>query len=118
LGVALGKAYEVTEINARDNTITIEPVRDKSGFKKSFEITSLNFGYISGCDLQDMRQTKFYAKIRYAAKLVLCAVEIIGDDTVVYLDEAVKAVAPGQSCVIYMQDSDGEWCIAFGGIIK
>ena len=121
LGIALGVPYVVTEINAIDNTVRIEPVdrENGNGFRDSFRINSLNFGYISKCDLYDMRCEKFYVKIRYAAKFISCTVEIIGDDNaVVYLDEAAKAITPGQSCVIYTQDGDSEWCVAFGGVIE
>jgi len=119
LGIALGTPYIVTEINAKDNTVTIEPAESGSGFRQSFEINCLNFGYMSECDIKYRRQAKFYAKIRCAARFISCAVELADSGSaVIYLDEPAKAVTPGQSCVVYTHDSDGELCVAFGGIIK
>ena len=43
LGISLGIPYIVTEINAKDNTVTIEPSEAESGLKQSFMINSLNY---------------------------------------------------------------------------
>lgn len=54
------------------------------------------------------------AKFRYRQKDIKVRVEWINSDTImVFCDEPVKAITPGQSCVLY----DGDVCIG-GGIIN
>ncbi len=61
----------------------------------------------------ELRPTKATAKFRYRAEEYPVTIEYLDDGNLIVRYEGVKAVTPGQACVIY----DGEKCIG-GGIIE
>ena len=69
-------------------------------------VSDLNFN----CELRPKEAT---AKFRYRAEEYPVTIEYLEDKLIVKYPEGVKAVTPGQACVIY----DGEKCIG-GGIVE
>ena len=63
--------------------------------------------------LTEERPTKCTCKFRYRQKDIECNVEYIDDKTIKLSYNGVKAVTPGQFCVLYKD----ELCLG-GGIIK
>lgn len=110
LGIALGKPYTVTKVDAKDNTVTIVPAeKTEAVYTKTCRVAELNFqavdtiekGSISGC-----------AKIRYAADPVEAVAKIENGTAVIEFEREVRAVTPGQSLVFYRGND-----ILFGGVI-
>ena len=87
------------------NVLYISFGDNKYLYSDSCVIDNLNFN----CDL---RPTKCFAKFRYRQEDIPVTLEYIGDEIIVRYDN-VKAVTPGQACVLY----DNDICIG-GGIIK
>jgi len=67
-----------------------------------------NFNYLT-----DKRPEKCSCKFRYRQKDVSCQVFYLDDNSIKLVYDGVKAVTPGQFCVLY----DNELCLG-GGIIK
>ena len=91
--------------NLNKNVLYISFGDNKYLYSDSCVIDNLNFN----CDL---RPTKCSAKFRYRQEDIPVTLEYIGDEIIVRYDN-VKAVTPGQACVLY----DNDICIG-GGIIK
>ena len=75
-------------------------------YSDSCIIDTVNFN----CDL---RPTKCYAKFRYRQEDIPVSLEYLDDGNILVSYDHVKAVTPGQACVLY----DNDTCIG-GGIIK
>lgn len=108
LGVAFGVPMFVGKKNAAENTVTL--CTDEQLYGKT--LTAKNINLLSSDSLE--APVRLQAKIRYRHTPAAATVTRTGDDelTVVF-DTAQRAIAPGQSLVLY----DGDRVIG-GGIIR
>ena len=108
LGIALGRPMFVKEKNVRDNTVTL--CDNHELFSKTLTAKSVN---LIACD--DLySKARLTAKIRYKHGEALATVTQISDDRIlVEFDEPQRAIAKGQSVVLY----DGDTLVG-GGIIE
>ena len=108
LGIALGKPMFVKEKNITDNTVTL--CDDKELFSRTLTACRINF--IACDDLYT--PTKLCAKIRYRHEEASATVTQISNERfVVEFEEPQRAIAKGQSVVLY----DGDTLVG-GGIIE
>ena len=107
LGISLGKPMYVAQKNVIDNTVTL--VDDDELYGKSLKLTDIN---LISCD--DIKtQQKFLVKIRYRHNPAYATVVQTDENTIqVEFDEPQRAIAKGQSCVIY----DGDVVVGGGTI--
>lgn len=108
LGISVGKPIYVVKINADDNTVVL-------GDEKYLFHTIANvedFNWIAGeAPLQPVR---CLAKTRYRQKEQPATAHPNDDGTVtVVFDEPIRAITPGQACVLY----DGDVVLG-GGVIR
>jgi tRNA-specific 2-thiouridylase len=103
----------------KNNTVTISdsdkagpcPQRTRFNLVRGKEIKLTNFNWTG--NLQPSISKNYQARIRYRQPLSECIIkEVKNDGCIVVFKKVQKAVAPGQSLVIY----DGEVCLG-GGII-
>ena len=107
LGIALGEPMYVSCKDAAKNTVTL--TRNEGLFHKSLEVSSANLMLWERLD----SPVRVMAKVRYHHTPAWATVEQTAADRLhVEFDEPVRAIAPGQSFVMY----DGEY-LAGGGII-
>ncbi len=110
LGVAAGERMFVSAIDPERGTITLLP---GGGTCRSAEVAALNFQKLAPCPAGT--EMRLFVRLRYSAPPIPCTLHITGNGRgVIYFDEDVKSVTPGQSGVFY--DSDGG--IAAGGVIS
>ena len=107
LGISLGKHAFVTSIDPVANTVTLGD--EEELFKNELCISDLIF---QKRIIADGESVRLFAKIRYAAKPVMCTVTVSGGKARVVLDESARAITPGQSAVFYDGDD-----VVFGGFI-
>ena len=108
LGIALGKPAYVCDINSQSNTVTLT---DNDGLY-SDTLTAKDINLIS-CDKIE-GELKVLAKIRYRQPAQLATVyQLDGDTLKIVFDRPQRAIARGQSVVLY----DGDTVIG-GGIIQ
>jgi tRNA-specific 2-thiouridylase len=110
LGVAMGKPYYVTKIDARSNMVTLGP-KDQV-MKRTLSATGVNW-------LIEPLQSSFRAtaRIRYNSSGADATVHPDGDRVTVEFDQPVSAITPGQLCVIYLQ-GDQHGRVAAGAWIE
>ncbi len=109
LGIALGEPVYVTKIDAKNNFITLSPI--KNGLKKEIFLSTPNFIKFKN----PPSEFKALAKIRYRSEPAQCCVNVLpGKILKVTFDEPQKFPAPGQSTVFY--DNCGN--VIGGGIIE
>ena len=107
LGIALGEPMYVSEKDAKKNTVTL--VRNEDLFQQRVKVRNANLMLTDRLN----SPIRVHAQVRYHHTPVPATVTQIGDDRLlVEFDEPVRAVAPGQSLVLY----EGEY-LAGGGII-
>ncbi len=105
LGIALGEPAFVLKKDVAANTVTLG--RQEELFSSELTAQSVNLL----CEKLPSRTT---AKIRYRHAPVPCSAELLSDGRLhILFDEAVRAIAPGQSVVLY----DGDRVLG-GGIIE
>ena len=98
----------VAEKNVFDNTVRL--VRNEELFSKTLEVTSANLMLWDRLD----SPVRVQAKVRYHHAPAWATVTQISDDRLhVEFDEPVRAIAKGQSFVMYVDDY-----LAGGGIIS
>ena len=108
LGIALGAPAFVSEKNALRNTVTL--CSDRELYRNKLTARRIN---VLISDIPD-QPIRLEAKIRYRHSPAPVTVERIGEDRLsVVFDEPQRAIAPGQSLVLY----DGDTVIG-GGIIE
>jgi len=99
----------IVEKNLKKNTLTVAPKSKERKYYKS-EIKIKDINWLSG-ELPDTEKT-YQARIRYRQTLQNCKIEKIKTDIKIIFEEPQKAVAAGQSLVLY----DNEEMLG-GGII-
>ena len=108
LGIALGEPAYVLEKSVKDNTVTLG--RDEDLFSKTLLAREINL--IAADEFPD--GLKICAKVRYNQKEQPARVWRTGPDKIrVEFDEAQRAIASGQSVVLY----DGDIVVGGGTII-
>ncbi|MBQ4100275.1 MAG: tRNA 2-thiouridine(34) synthase MnmA, partial [Oscillospiraceae bacterium] len=109
LGIALGTPVFIKEIDATNNKIYLA----NSGEEYANAVTLTDCVYIP--DKTAVLGKNLTAKIRSMAKPVPISLEVLDEtNAVVRFENAERAPAPGQSCVIY----DGDFCLGGGYIDK
>ena len=108
LGIAVGYPIFVGEKNSKNNTVTL--CSDRELYKSELFASSVN---LLSCDkIED--GTRLLAKIRYRHTPALATVSMTADGRLhVVFDEPQRAIAAGQSVVLY----DGDTVVG-GGIIE
>ncbi len=99
LGVAFGEPRYVKEINPAENTVTL--AKDEELYTDTVYVTGMN--WISGDTPSSPVRCK--AKIRYRHRETDCTVYPEGKNAKIVFDEPVRAVTPGQSAVLYDNDT-------------
>ena len=108
LGIALGKPMFVASKNPAANTVTL--CEDSELYKKRLTASRINF---IACDTLT-EPTRLTAKIRYKHDAAPATViQIDADSFILEFDEPQRAIAKGQSVVLY----DGDTLVG-GGIIN
>lgn len=100
--------YVVGKDMARNEVFVTTQLDDERLWRKELTITDLH--WIN--DAPSAGQT-YQVRTRYRAPLVGCTINIRGNKATVKLDEAARAITPGQSAVIY----DGGGRVVGGGIV-
>jgi tRNA-specific 2-thiouridylase len=103
--------WYVIDKDTEDNTITVSEDNSQTGpVYNSKEIYLADTNWIT----QPENGQQYEAQIRYNQPAQSCKVESVGDGGCkVVFDRSLRAVATGQSCVVY----DGDICLG-GGIIS
>ncbi len=108
LGVAFGEPRYVSQIDPESNTVTL--ATDAELYTDTVNIKNVN--WISGEIPSAPVRCK--TKIRYRHRETECTVYPDGNGATIIFDEAVRAVTPGQSAVMY----DGDIVLGGGKIIS
>lgn len=109
LRLPMGRHVYVTDIDARNNIVTIGEEADV--FSRTLACSGLNFMAVE--DLAPGEVVSCAGKIRYGHGAVPCRIQKTGEDTLLAVfEEPVRAVAPGQSAVFY----EGDHILAAGTI--
>ena len=109
LGVAMGRPYYVTTIDARTNTVTLGPKEEV--MHRQLRATGVNW-------LTSKPTSLFRAKvkIRYNDTGASSTVTPENDDVTVEFDEPNSAITPGQLAVFYVQEEDKSRVVGGGWI--
>lgn len=108
LGIAYGSRIFVTDINPKDNTITLSP-DDK--YTDEFSVSDMRFSGIREPKVNE--EIGLDVKIRYAAPPIPAKIVYLGNGAAtVKTSVKIRAVTPGQSAVFYKGD-----LLACGGYI-
>lgn len=108
LNVGGGLPYYVIGKNISKNEIYVTTnLNNENLWNDHIKITKLHLLE----DLEESQLTKLQVRTRYRAELVDCELKRVGENYIIYCNEKVKAITPGQSAVLYM----GDQCI--GGAI-
>lgn len=107
LNVGGGLPYYVVGKDMAKNEVYVTSAIDDDKLWKQ-QLTLSNVHWITPQSETDRLQVR----LRYRAPLVDCTVSPRGDQLIVELGEAVRAITPGQSAVFYR----GEYCLG-GGIV-
>ena len=106
LGIAAGHRIFVTAIDAKNNTVTVS---DEDKLYTSLTVSGV---VCSGLVPDEGREYELTVKVRYLAPDVPCRVKFYGNTAHILLSEPQRAVAPGQSAVLYLGNT-----VAAGGFI-
>jgi tRNA-specific 2-thiouridylase len=107
LGLSRPRPTYVVRIDAARNAVVVGD--DEELFSRELTASSLN--WIAG--VPPAREFRAEARIRYAAEPAPCTTRVDGGILAVSFDEPQRAVAPGQSVVLY----DGDTVLG-GGVIR
>jgi len=106
------KPYYIISKNIDDNTLVVREGDEKeSSLYNSNKMEIQNINWISG--EKSSENKKYLGRIRYRQPLQSCFVQYEDKKTFIIFEEKQKAVALGQSIVLY----DGEECLG-GGVIE
>lgn len=113
LGIALGKPAFVTNIDAKNNTVTLGDNEDL--FANKITCENVFFTATGSSEVPEfVKNKKIKAKIRYASQPSPGIIsDCINNEITVVFDEKQRAATPGQSLVIYFDDE-----VIGGGTIK
>ena len=107
LGLAMPEPVYVFDKDMGKNEVKVGP--ESSLYSKSLLADDWNWVMTPRAD-----EFRAKAKVRYGAKEADCTVKVVGDGLVqIDFDEAVRAIAPGQAAVVYIEDD-----VVGGGRIK
>ena len=108
LGISVGEPIYVISVNADDNTVVL------GGEKELFGTTAVvdDFNWISGEAPLGVVRCKAKTRYRQTEQPASASVDPDGSVTVIF-DEPVRAITPGQACVLY----DGDVVLG-GGVIR
>ncbi len=107
LGISVGKPIYVVKINAKENTVVLGDEDELFNAEARVE----DFNWISGSVPHEPIRCKAKTRYRQTEQPATAFPDADGSVTVIF-DEPVRAVTPGQSCVLY----DGDTVLG-GGII-
>lgn len=106
------KPYYIISKNIDDNTITVSESSEKeSSLFNSDKVEIQNINWIS--ENKPDKNKKYLGRIRYRQLLQRCSVKYENEKTFVIFEEKQRAVALGQSVVLY----DEEECLG-GGVVE
>lgn len=113
LGLTFSKPMYVTDIDADRNRVILGS--EEELYREKAIITDVNYLENSTADcIENAGKGVYKAKVRYSsAEYAVKEIKASGDDLEIVFSEPVRAVAPGQSLVVYCQDT-----VVLGGIIK
>lgn len=107
LGISLGEHMYVTNIDAKNNTVTLSPAGGE--YRKQATVGSLVFQKQPPSSFSG----RYQVKIRYGAPLADCEVTVDNGKAEVHFDTPARSVTPGQSAVFYRDN-----VLMFGGFIE
>ena len=100
LGIALGEPLYVISKDAKSGRVVLG--RDEELYARSLDASSLSL-CVTKEEISGVR--RIFAKLRYNQPPVAATLSLLGDGRIhVEFDEAVRAVCPGQSVVLYEDD--------------
>ncbi len=110
LGIGGGKPYFVYKIDTKSNTVFVTADENSKLLNKSeFEISQCHWW-----QSVDDYKNNLEVRVRYRSNTIGCKLNKINNDSYkVMLDKSERAIAPGQSAVLYSDD-----IVVGGGIIK
>lgn len=112
LGLTFSKPMYVTDIDADRNRVILGS--EEELYREKAIITDVNYLENSTADcIENAGKGVYKAKVRYSsAEYAVKEIKASGDDLEIVFSEPVRAVAPGQSLVVYCRD-----VVILGGII-
>lgn len=99
LGIALGKPAFVTNIDYKNNKVTLGDNEDLFTFRV---VSTDNF--FTGNNIEKYIDSEIYAKVRYSAPLEKIILTKEGNKLISVFSRPQRAVTPGQSIVFYEND--------------
>lgn len=108
LGISLGERVFVTDINPIDNTVTLSPVMSGSN---SIRLTDMVYSGMP--EPTEEVEVELSVKLRYTAPLVKARATLYPDKTAILTFDEPQKSAPGQSAVLYLNDT-----VMCGGFIN
>lgn len=109
LGVALGQRMFVTDINPKDNTVTLSD-RDELSYEAFID----GIVFSSDPEMSEGETREYSVKLRYLQKPAKCLLTYLGEGRgKIKLEAAQRAITPGQSAVFYVGGR-----LALGGFIS
>lgn len=115
LGVAVNYPVYVQAIDAKNNVVVLAP--ENALYSDGLIADDFVWAGEKKPDTSE-KPLEAMVKIRLASRMVKAKIEKSGDDWKVVFDEAQKAVAPGQSVVLYDKMDEKTSVIIGGGVIK
>lgn len=113
LNIAMGHPVYVSSINAKNNTVTLSDTDVYSSVMFVSDISEMGM-----CLDEITNDIKFYVRVRYAHRGETACVEVLKNENAtctlqVTFDNPVRAIAPGQAAVFYLNGK-----IMFAGTIR
>tara|TARA_Y100001970_G_C14185317_1_gene832255 strand:- start:53 stop:1192 length:1140 start_codon:yes stop_codon:yes gene_type:complete len=105
------EALYVVSINAKKNIITVGP-------REFLEIKKLNLRELNILGTKKDFDKVVYIKVRSTGKLLKAKVDISHEKASVEILEKETGISPGQACVFYSKDEDGDKVLGGGWIHK